>query len=228
MPIWDQFLTEQDKQLLKLAAKKEPLNFGNHPALLIIDAYYSALGDKPLHILESVKTWPHSCGMDGWEAIYKTQELLKAARTNGIPVVYSTSIDDFPSPWLRGSKLKFGRRLPEELHSMRFQIVDEVKPQTGELIVRKAAPSAFYGTALLSHLIYLGVDTVIACGETTSGCVRATVVDGCSHRFHMGVVQECTFDRTQASHAINLFDMNQKYADVITLEETVKYFNNIG
>ena len=229
MPIWDQFLTEQDKQLLmQVAADKEPLGFGNHPALLIIDAYYGALGDRPLHILESIKTWPHSCGMDGWEAIYKTQDLLKAARTNGIPVVYSTGIEDFPSPWHRSPKLKLRRELPEELRRMKFQIVDEVKPQPGELIIRKAAPSVFYGTALLPHLIYLGVDTVIACGETTSGCVRATVVDGCSHRFSMGVVQECTFDRTQASHAINLFDMNQKYADVVTLEEAVNYFNKIG
>ncbi len=229
MPIWDQFLTEQDKQLLRQgAAKKEPFGFGNHPALLVIDAFYSALGDRPLPILESVKTWPFSCGMDGWEAIYKTQDLLKAARTSGIPVVYSTNIDDFPSPLHRGSKRKPRREFPEELHRINFQIVDEVKPQPGELIVRKTAPSAFYGTALISHLIYLGVDTVIACGETTSGCVRATVVDGCSNRFSMGVVQECTFDRTQASHAINLFDMNQKYADIVTLEEAVNYFNKIG
>ncbi|MFC2057074.1 isochorismatase family protein [Chloroflexota bacterium] len=228
MPIWDQFLTEQDKQLLRQAAKKEPRGFGNHPALLVIDAYYRALGDRPLHILESVKAWPSSCGMDGWEAIYKTQDLLKAARTNGIPVVYSTSIDDFPSPWHRGSKRKLRYELPEGPHRIQSQIVDEVKPQPDELIVRKAAPSAFYGTPLLSHLIYLGVDTVITCGETTSGCVRATVVDGCSHRFSMGVVQECTFDRIQASHAINLFDMNQKYADVVTLEEAVNYFNKIG
>ena len=142
-------------------------------------------------------------------------------------MVYSTGIEGFPSPWARHPKRKPKRELPEELRRMKYQIVDEVKPQPGELVIRKAAPSVFYGTALLSHLIYLGVDTVITCGETTSGCVRATVVDGCSHRFKMGVVQECTFDRTQASHAINLFDMGQKYAGVVTLEEAVNYFNKI-
>ena len=64
---------------------------------------------------------------------------------------------------------------------------------------------------------------MIACGETTSGCVRASVVDGCTSRFRMGVVEECTFDRTEASHAVNLFDMNQKYADVLQLDEIVDW-----
>ena len=78
MPIWDQFLTERDKQLQsQVRAKNKPFGFGNHPVLLVIDAYYGALGDRPLPILESVETWPASCGMDGWEAIYKMQDLLK-------------------------------------------------------------------------------------------------------------------------------------------------------
>lgn len=226
MAIWDKFLTERDKQHLRqVGAKEKPFGFGSHPVLLVIDPYYAALGDRPLPILESVKTWPSSCGMEGWEAIYRTQDLLKAARTHGIPVVFNAPIRDFPT-WSRSSRGT--RKLPEELEKMKFEIVDEVKPLQGELIVRKSAPSAFCGTPLLFHLINLGVDTIIACGETTSGCVRATVVDGCSYRFRMGVVEECTFDRTQASHAVNLFDMNQKYADVVTLEETIKYFNKIG
>ncbi len=229
MPVWDQFLTERDKQHLTLVgAKKEPFGFGDNPALLIIDAYYGTLGDKPLPILESVKTWPGSCGMEGWEAIYRTRDLLQVARASGIPVVYSTNIADFPSPWPRGSKRKLKRELPEELHKMKYQIVDEVAPQPGELVIRKSAPSAFFGTPLLAHLIYLGVDTVLACGETTSGCVRAAVVDGCSYRLLMGVVEECTFDRTEASHAINLFDMNQKYADVISLADAITYFEKVN
>ena len=74
----------------------------------------------------------------------------------------------------------------------------------------------------------MGVDTVIACGETTSGCVRASVVDGCTFRYRMGVVGEGTFDRTEASHAINPFDLDQKYAHVVILAETVAYFDTIG
>ena len=69
----------------------------------------------------------------------------------------------------------------------------------------------------------LGVDAIIACGESTSGCVRASVVDGCTNRYRMIVVEECVFDRHEAPHAINLFDMNQKYADVLPLAEVLEH-----
>src|SRR6202043_589881 len=107
-------------------------------------------------------------------------------------------------------------------------IVDEIAPQDGDLVIQKAAASVFHGTPLLFHLNYYGIDTIVACGETTSGCVRASVVDGATFRFRMGVVEECTFDRTEVSHAINLFDMNQKYADVVPLAEALAYFDTIG
>ncbi len=89
--------------------------------------------------------------------------------------------------------------------------------------MRKSSPSAFWGTPLVGHLNALGVDTIITCGESTSGCVRASVVDGCTNRYRMMVVEECVFDRHQATHAINLFDMNQKYADVLPLAEALEY-----
>ena len=77
--------------------------------------------------------------------------------------------------------------------------------------------------SLLDHLTRLGVDTLITCGESTSGCVRASVVDGCTNRYRMIVVEECVFDRHQATHAINLFDMHQKYADVLPLAEVLEW-----
>lgn len=72
------------------------------------------------------------------------------------------------------------------------------------------------------------MDTLICCGETTSGCVRATVVDGATHRFRMGVAHECVFDRTEASHYMNLYDMHQKYADVVPAEMAKSYFREVG
>jgi|SRR5579871_906750 len=229
MPVWDEFLTERDKLHLE-ASRRGPRprkGFGTRPALLIIDDYYSVLGTEPQDLLEAVKTWPSSCGLEGWEAIYKTQELLAAARANKIPVVFATGLDNFPSPW--GSRTKgSGSRLTPEQQEIAYKIVDEIAPAEGELVVRKAAASAFFGTPLVAHLMFNRIDTVIACGETTSGCVRASVVDGCMYRFQMGVVEECTFDRTQASHAVNLFDMDQKYADVVSLAETIQYFDTVG
>jgi len=231
MPIWDEFLTEQDKAHLVAAgmASQPRKGFGEKPALLIIDDYYSVLGTTPEPILESVKTWPMSCGLEGWEAIYQTQTLLASARANGIPVIFATGYgDDWPTPWNGRGNPGTRRELTPEQKKIAVKIVDEIAPIEGELVVRKASASAFYGTPLIAHLVYLGVDTVVACGETTSGCVRASVVDGATNRFRMGVVEECTYDRTQASHAINLFDMNQKYADVVPLAEAVAYFDMIG
>ena len=78
----------------------------------------------------------------------------------------------------------------------------------------------------MGHLTHLGIDTLLVGGESTSGCVRASVVDGCTNRFKVQVVEECVFDRHQAPHAINLFDMHQKYADVIPLEDALAYIES--
>ena len=110
-----------------------------------------------------------------------------------------------------------------ERRRRRYDIIDELTPLPGEAVLRKSSPSAFWGTPLVGHLNFLGVDTLITCGESTSGCVRASVVDGSTYRYRMTVVEECVFDRHEATHAINLFDMNQKYADVLPLADVLEY-----
>jgi nicotinamidase-related amidase len=106
-------------------------------------------------------------------------------------------------------------------------IAPPIAPHAEDIVIRKSKPSVFFGTLLASYLVDLQADSILACGGTTSGCVRATVVDGFSYNYRMAVVEECTFDRGQASHAINLFDLRQKYADVITLEEAIGYLSTI-
>jgi maleamate amidohydrolase len=106
-------------------------------------------------------------------------------------------------------------------------IVKEIAPLAHEFVIEKLKPSAFYGTPLLGYLIDLGVDTLLVCGTTTSGCVRATVLDAFNHNYHISIVEECTFDRFESSHAINLFDMNAKYADVIGVDEATDYMRGI-
>jgi len=226
---WEPFLTAQDKAHLEYLGPREPKGFGENPCLLVIDDYYSVVGLVREPILESIKTWPGSCGLEGWAAIDETVGLLAAARSSGIPVIYVHGLEGFPSSWGR-RRGNAGRldHLPAEVRAKANQIIEEIAPQPGELVLQKAAASAFHGTPLPFHLTYEGIDTVIACGETTSGCVRATVVDGCTFRYHMGVVEECCFDRTQASHWLNLFDMNQKYADVVTKTQAINYFETIG
>lgn len=229
MPSWDRFLTAQDQRLLRTWKKTVPDGAGEKPALLIIDAYYEALGLDREPLEESVRRWPMSCGLAGWEAIDRTAGVLNEAREQQLPIIFTRNIEGFPSPWVRWNDTRRTdlTHLTGEERALRNQIVEELAPRDGELIIEKAAASAFSGTPLLFHLTYLGVDTVIVCGETTSGCVRASVVDGCTARFRMLIVGDCCFDRIEASHEINLFDMHMKYGDVIDAAGAVEYIRSV-
>src|SRR5919202_1020564 len=118
--------------------------------------------------------------------------------------------------------------LPADRVLHRYDVLPEVAPVDGEVVLRKTAPSAFWGTPLMAELNRLDVDTLIVAGESTSGCVRASVVDAASYRFRVIVVEECVFDRHEAPHAINLFDMHQKYADVIPLDTALDYIRQVS
>ena len=102
-------------------------------------------------------------------------------------------------------------------------IVAEIAPRAGELVIAKAGASAFFGTHLAAHLIKRGVDTVLMAGCTTSGCVRASVIDSHDYGFRTIVVEECVFDRALVPHRANLFDMEAKYAGVESLAEVLAY-----
>jgi nicotinamidase-related amidase len=226
--VWERFLTDQDKAHLAMRPAKRR-GFGAKPALLLIDLYRWVFGDKPEPILESIKTWPGSCGLAGWKALPHIQRVLAKARELEIPIVHMTGLDGAGvEGWSEARGRKNREESAEERDRLRrrYDIVDEVKPLPGEAVLRKASPSAFWGTPLIGHLNHLDVDTIITCGESTSGCVRASVVDGTTYRFRMIVVEEGVFDRHEAPHAMNLFDMNQKYADVLPLVEVLTYFDS--
>jgi maleamate amidohydrolase len=228
--IWDRYLTQSDKEHLNSGRDKR-VGVGKKPALLLIDLYRAVFGDKPEPLMQSIKTWPSSCGMAGWNALPHIQRLIAAARQAGIPVVHITMLAesgmlswsdaahrDNPKPApADAAALDRKRRGPE--------IVAECAPIAGEVVLRKTAPSAFWGTPLAGHLTYLGIDTLIVAGESTSGCVRASVVEAVAHRYRVQVVEECVFDRHEATHALNLFDMHQKYADVIPLATALDYMS---
>ena len=102
-----------------------------------------------------------------------------------------------------------------------------IAPVKGETVIQKTKPSAFFGTPLASYLTHLGVDTVVVTGTTTSGCIRASVLDAFSNNFKSIVVEEAVFDRGEVSHKINCFDMNSKYADVIPVEDAKAYLKGL-
>lgn len=231
MAVWDKFLSERDKIIYEAAGYGKRGGFGRRPAVLVVDVNYAFCGHQPESILESIKTWRNSCGEAAWKAIPYIQRLLSAARKQHIPVFFSTGKDPRPDGFDRGGWAHKNRRSPEKggIAGIRGNdIVREIEPLESEIIIEKLKPSVFFGTPLIGYLQDLQVDTLLICGTTTSGCVRASVIDAFSYNFKVSVVEECTFDRGETSHAINLFDMNSKYADVITTSEAVDYLNSLN
>lgn len=229
MATWDDILTERDKEVFALSGYGKRAGFGGRPAVLVIDVNYNFVGDRREPILESIKRFRNSCGEEGWEGVDNIKVLLSEARAKRLPVFYTTGHGE-------EGALAFGRwhgknsRGTEDFNEEARkgnEIVAEIAPQKGEVVVRKQKPSAFFGTPLMSMLNDVHADTVLVAGTTTSGCVRASVIDAFSYNFAVGVVEECTFDRGQASHKINLFDMSMKYADVVSLAETVEYIRGL-
>jgi nicotinamidase-related amidase len=228
--VWDRFLTAADKAHLARTQDRR-VGRGRRPALLLIDLYRAVFGDKPEPLLKAIETWPSSCGLAAWEALPRIQRLLATARTAGIPVIHVTMLADSGMPgWYEAAHAAARPTPPDPVALDRLrrgpEIIDELAPIAGEVVLRKSSPSAFWGTPLVAELNRLAVDTLIVAGESTSGCVRASVVDGCTHRFRMQVVEECVFDRHEAPHAINLFDLHQKYADVILLADALAYIES--
>ena len=158
------------------------------------------------------------------QAIAQTAVLLAAAREAGVPVcftrvVYAADGSDAGIFCLKAPGLKI---LTEDHVSS--AVVDELAPAPGEYVLRKTQPSAFFGTDLIGWLVQRRVDTLIVTGATTSGCVRATVVDAMSHNFRTIVATDCVGDRALGPHHANLFDMGQKYADLMSGAEIAKRF----
>ncbi|MBI4186882.1 MAG: isochorismatase family protein [Chloroflexi bacterium] len=228
MPAWDDLLDalpgNNDREVYARAGYGKRVGFGERPALVIIDVTYSFVGDRPEPILESIKRFPNSCGEAGWRAIEHISSLLPLAREKGIPVIYSREPQK-PHSLLR--KWDNTRGYSPEHTGQGAEIVGQIAPMPDDIIIYKDAPSIFFGTTLPSLLIPLRVDTLLVCGGVTSGCVRASVVDAATYGFRVAVIEECTFDRAEVSHKSSLFDMDAKYADVVSQAEVRKYLGGL-
>ena len=230
-PIWNQFLTERDKQVFAYSGYGARGGFGKRPALLVIDVNYAFCGDKPEPILESIKKWRNSCGEESWPAVAAIRSLVDKCHEKNLPVLYTTGVRREDN-WDSGSwswKNSRGAEAPRVTSSNvdGNQIVEEIAPGPRDIVILKQKPSGFFGTNMASYLTLLGCDSVIVTGTTTSGCVRATVLDAFSLNYRVAIAEEGCFDRSQASHAINLCDMNAKYADVVKTAEVLEFFDTL-
>ena len=224
--IWQDLLTETDKKLIEFAGYGQKKGFGVRPALLLIDPQYNYVG-APKPILEQLDEYPTGCGQKAWDGVPKIQQLLATARERKFPVIYTRNVQKDLSFDSFSTKAKRDNAQYLDGHKGTL-IIDELTPQSGEIIIDKAYASAFYGTPMVSILVKLQIDTLIVVGGTISGCVRATIVDAVSRNFNVAVCADCVFDRVELSYKATLLDLWMKYADVIYAEEALDYLTKVG
>lgn len=191
---------------------------GERPALLVVDVTRAFTGDEGQTLDEATASFPTACGPNAWAAMPHIKQVIDLAEQRGWPVVYTTALPG-GAP-IYGGTVKgelAGLGSPMDLPGAQ-DIPDAIKPTANALVFAKPKASAFFDTALRSHLVRRGVDSIVVTGSTTSGCIRATVIDAHSNGYPTFVVEDAVFDRSRLSHAVNLFEMNAKYADVVTAD----------
>ncbi len=195
------------------------IGFGSRPALVIVDMQWDFVDPES----------PSTCAPVAVDRLPDIRRLLDAARRASIPVFFSQGLvaPDLADVGLwKGRAHRTGRSQVEGTRGA--EIVPELQPLPGEHVVRKRRPSVFFGTDFDVFLRGLRIDTVLVAGSSMSGCVRATVVDGFSLDYRMMVVRECVVDRTIETLERNLFDVDAKYADAVSLDEVERYLEGLS
>ncbi len=225
MKPWDGIISEEEQKAYRAAGFGRRSGLGRRPALLIIDVQYRTVGTKPQPFWDAIKEFPTSCGEVGWAAVGQIRRLLGLFRERGWPVLY---------PYVAPKESFDSGRLAEKVPALMtvarhgYDFVQEVAPAANDILLPKKHPSAFFGTPLASYLIDLGADTLVVTGCTTSGCVRGSVVDAFAYNFRVVVPSDAVYDRSHTSHCVNLFDMSEKYADVMTTDECIEALRGLG
>jgi maleamate amidohydrolase len=165
------------------------------------------------------------CGDVGWAAIHNIARLLDYFRERGWPVLYP-----HVSPKQSFDYGRLSDKVPAimTVAAKGYEFVAEVAPREKDILLPKKHPSAFFGTPLASYLIEVGADTLVVTGCTTSGCVRGSVVDAFAYNFRVLVPEDAVYDRSATSHAVNLFDMASKYADVMPTGDALTALRAVG
>ncbi len=207
----------EDEEFFKARGFGIKIGFGERPAIIVIDML-KGFTDPAM---------PLGANLD--PQIAAQQPLLAVAHERNIPVIFSTVIyhdADLKDAGLWGIKMKGSFSLKAGTPAVEIDPRLDMKP-SDSLLVKKYA-SCFFGTDLVPRLMNQRVDTLIIVGCTTSGCVRATAVDAVQNGFRPMVVREAVGDRSAAAHEQSLFDLNAKYADVVSLDETLQYLKTVG
>ncbi len=216
MKPWDGIISEEEQRAYRAAGFGRTGGLGRRPALLVIDVQYRTTGTTPQPFFEAIKEFPTACGQVAWDAIARIQPLLALFRERGWPVLYP-----HVSPKQSFDTGRLAAKVPAlmTVATHGYDFVAEIAPAPGDTLLPKKHPSAFFGTPLASYLIDLAADTLVVTGCTTSGCVRGSVVDAFAYNFRVAVPHDAVYDRSHTSHCVNLFDMAEKYADVMPTQD---------
>ena len=222
---WQDVVPAADMKLYSCYARETFV--GTRPALLAIDLYNIVYRGGPKSPYELDPIYPNSCGVFAHDAIAPTKLLFAAARAAGIPIFYCTQ-ETRPNNRPAGAVSTRRQRMSMPQESDDYDIYREFTPQPTDVVIRKQRASVFQGTPIVSHLNILDINSLIVCGESTSGCVRASCVDAYSNGFHVSLVEECTFDRAALTHKVNLFDLHHKYVDVMHGDEVIAHLDRLA
>lgn len=196
---------------------QQRFGFGKRPAVVVIDFAYGWTDDAYAggsRLLD--------------EPVENTARLLAVARARRVPIVYTTAVyrpAGTDQPFKSAADPVPGFRPWDE---RACQIDQRVAPQPADLVISKENASAFFATHLISYLIHHGVDTLLITGCSTSACVRATATDAKSYRLRPIIIRECVGDRAEAAHEWTLFDIQARFADVVSLDEALAYLDGLN
>jgi maleamate amidohydrolase len=208
-------MSDETREIYERARLGQSVTLGARPAVLVVD--FSRGFTDPESTMGSELT----------REVEATTRLLAAAREREIPVIFTTIGFE---PNLKDGSLWLEKApgLGELIIGSKWVEIDpRLERRDEETVILKKGASAFFGTNLPSILVSQGVDTIIMCGATTSGCIRATAIDLLQYGYPTLVPRECVGDRAQAPHEANLVDIQAKYADVVSVEDALTYIESV-
>ena len=210
--VWDPYMPEPF--LSKVAQQREPTLISKNSALLVIDLYNLVYegGNSSLNEEGLLDQFPATCGEKAYQAIEPTNQIIGLFRDKALPIVFSTK--DFEKAQKDGNATLRPRKTSQMED---YKIFPEIDFRPTDKLIKKLRASVFFDTGLNDYLTRLDVDSLFIIGESTSGCVRASVVDAFSLGYRVCVIEDCVFDQNPVSHAVNLYDIQHKYGQVIEL-----------
>ncbi|MDP6816955.1 MAG: isochorismatase family protein [Alphaproteobacteria bacterium] len=223
MQDWRRYLSDGDLATIERGKWARPVGYGVRPAVIVIDVQNYMAGEEAGNDPDK---YPYAAPAVAWPAVRQIEAILAAARGAGAPIIYTRFAIDREAGDAGLFDAKIGAPESEYVYlegTHGSEIVKDIAPQPGDLVITKKKPSSFFGTPLLPYLIERQIDTLIVTGGSTCNCVRATVFDAFSYNFRAIVPSDAVFDRMPISQAINLFDMNRCSADVVETSAVLEY-----